>query len=358
MNTVTEPRNGIRLEARGPVGMLVLSRPETLNALTIDMVLALSEGLRKLESDNAIKMIIISSDSERAFCAGGDMKQIRQHALNGDHEAIRHYFTNEYALNLSIAKCRKPYLALIDGIAMGGGLGVSVHGQYRVVTEKAVMAMPESRIGFFPDVGASWFLPRLPLRCGYWLGLTSASVKGIEAVETGLATHHVASDALDSLLDALQAALQDDDCSSCDEACRVVEQVLASETSESESSGDSGSSIHEESNREAQRQSFQQILTQRAHWFADDDLTAIRARLQQDTEHSTDAKLILSLLDSASPHSLDMTLSLFRQTHGLELEDCLQLELQLAQEACRHPDLVEGVRAVLVDKDRTPHWSQ
>ncbi len=348
MNTAAEPQNGIRIDTRGPLGMLIMSRPATLNALTIDMVQALSTGLRRLESDNAIKLIIICSDSERAFCAGGDMKRIRQHALNGEHDAIRHYFTHEYALNLAIAKCRKPYLALIDGVAMGGGLGVSVHGQYRVVTERALMAMPESRIGFFPDVGASWFLPRLPLRCGYWLGLTSASVSGFEAVEVGLATHHVASGSLDALLSALEATLQDESCHSCDEACRIVERVLADV---------SGVSGHGESRPSEDVEAFRQVIARRAHWFCDDDLASIRARLQADTDQSEDATLMLSLLDTASPYSLDTTLTLFRQASGLELEDCLQLELQTAQEACRHPDLVEGVRAVLVDKDKKPRWA-
>lgn len=349
MNTAAEPQNGIRIDTRGPLGMLVMSRPATLNALTIDMVQALSAGLRQLESDNEIKLIIICSDSERAFCAGGDMKRIRQHALNDEHDAIGHYFTNEYALNLAIAKSRKPFLALIDGVAMGGGLGVSVHGQYRVVTERALMAMPESRIGFFPDVGASWFLPRLPQRCGYWLGLTSASVSGREAIEVGLATHYIASESLDALLCALEAALQDESCHTCDEACRIVERVLAEETDES---------VSDDSRSAEEAEAFRQVIAQRAQWFSDDDLASIRARLQADAEQSEDATHMLALLDSASPYSLDTTLTLFRQASGLELEDCLQLELQTAQEACRHPDLVEGVRAVLVDKDKNPRWAE
>ncbi len=354
MNMDSDTHTGIRLDTRGPVGLLILSRPDTLNALTIDMIQALATGLRSFEADNDIKLIVICSDSPRAFCAGGDMKQIRQHAIDDDHEAIRHYFTHEYGLNLAIAKCRKPYLALIDGVAMGGGLGVSVHGRYRVVTEKALLAMPESRIGFFPDVGASWFLPRLPRRCGYWLGLTSASVKGAEAVAVGLATHHVPSESIDALLEGLHSALQLDSCSSCDEACRVVEQVLAEH-------GQATSAMNGSDQNDKQAlddiRSFEQTLMQREAWFADDDLQAIRTRLQQDSGQSADAAQLLSLLDSASPYSLDITLALFRQASGLELEDCLELELEAAQTACRHPDLVEGVRAVLVDKDRNPSWT-
>ena len=170
--------DSIRVEKQGAIGFLVLSQPSTLNALTLDMVDALHGGLRVLEADASINIIVIRSSSNRAFCAGGDMKRIRQYCMDKNFEAVSRYFSNEYALNLAIARCSKPYLALIDGIAMGGGLGVSVHGRFRVVTEKALMAMPETRIGFFPDIGASYFLPRLPSRCGYWLGLTSETIKG------------------------------------------------------------------------------------------------------------------------------------------------------------------------------------
>lgn len=349
MNTDSEPQNGIRVETRGPLGTLVLSRSATLNALTIDMVKALNEGLRNLESDNAIKLILIRSDSDRAFCAGGDMKQIRQHAMNGEHDAIRRYFTNEYTLNLSIARCRKPYMALIDGVAMGGGLGVSVHGRYRIVTEKALLAMPESRIGFFPDVGASYFLPQLPQRCGYWLGLTSASVKGRQAVQVGLATHYLPGESIDTLLDTLEAALQSDAVSQGDGACQVVDDILATATKQ-QLEGEERAAVDD-------CEAFERVLAKRAHWFGDDDIEAIRTRLQQDADDSEDAAHLLALLNSASPYSLATTVQLFRQTSGLALEDCLQLELLAAQEGCRHPDLIEGVRAVLVDKDRNPQWA-
>lgn len=342
-------RDGVSTRVRGPLGMLVLSRPATLNALTIDMVKALNAGLGMLEADNDIKLIIICSDAEKAFCAGGDMKQIRQHVLDDDHDAIERYFTHEYALDLAIARCSKPYLALMNGVAMGGGLGVSVNGRFRVVTEKALLAMPESRIGFFPDVGATWFLPRLPLRCGYWLGLTAASIRGHEAVQTGLATHYIHSGSIEPLLDTLATSLQTESITSSDEAFATVEQVLTTAAAEHQPSSDT-------------IDAFDQVLAKRADWFADGDVDAIRSRLQeavsQSAEHSDDAAHLLALLDSGSPYSVQITLALFRKAQGMALEDCLQLELVAALQACRHPDLAEGVRAVLVDKDRNPQWAR
>lgn len=330
--------NSVRVERQGAIGYLVLSQPATLNALTLDMIKALHAGLQELEADAVVKLVIIRSDSQRAFCAGGDMKHIRQLCLDENFDAVGRYFTNEYALNLAIARCSKPYLALIDGIAMGGGLGISVNGRFRIVTERALLAMPETRIGFFPDVGASHFLPRLPARCGYWLGLTSASVTGIQAVQSGLATHHIASDDINQLLQSLQTALQHESVTVTN-AETTVAQCLATLAIPSQTDDNDG---------------FANVIKARAAWFADDDIEAIRNRLQ--AADSDDATHLLSLLNSASPYSLMTTRDLFRSASGLDLAACLQLEYAAAQAACRHPDLVEGVRAVLVDKDRNPAW--
>ena len=183
----------VRVETNGAIGELILCNDRTLNALTHADINALHAGLAAHEANPLVRAVLIRSESDRAFCAGGDMKQIREHVLAEQFDAINAFFTDEYALNLAIAQCTKPYIALMHGIAMGGGLGISVHGSVRIVTESSILAMPESRIGFFPDVGASYFLPRLPRRAGWWLGLTAASVKAQEAVQVGLATHFVQS---------------------------------------------------------------------------------------------------------------------------------------------------------------------
>ncbi|NND92978.1 MAG: enoyl-CoA hydratase/isomerase family protein [Granulosicoccus sp.] len=329
------------MDTHGTIGHLVLSQPATLNALTLEMVQSLHAGLDSLENDDTVRLIIIRSASSRAFCAGGDMKHIRQLCLAEDYAAVEEYFSREYALNLAISRCTKPYLALIDGVAMGGGLGISVHGRFRVVTERASMSMPETRIGFFPDVGASWFLPRLPQRCGYWMALTAAPVTARQAVQAGLATHYLASDSLTALVQTLQGDLQTDAASEISVES-VVERTLRR--------------LSPVDNEQAAARQFQDTLRQRARWFVDDDLPGIRARLHRASNEFDDAAWMLSSLDSASPYSLATTIDLFQQARGLDLRACLQLEFATARAACRHPDLIEGVRAVLVDKDRHPDW--
>jgi len=261
-------------ERVGTVGYLTLNSPATLNALTLDMVQALRTGLSQHQDDSQVGVIVLRSAVEKAFCAGGHMKRIRELQLEGNTTAIEQFFTEEYALNIAIAQCAKPYVSLVDGVAMGGGLGLSVHGSHLVATEKAIMAMPESRIGFFPDVGASYFLHRLPKHSGTWLGLTAAPVRGAE----------------------------------------------------------------------------------RSAWFEGFDAKQIHQRLQNSAEDNTDAKHLLELLNAGSPHSVKTTLSLLKSSLNLPLADCLSLEKELAVKGCTHPDFIEGVRAVLVDKDKNPNW--
>lgn len=329
----------VMVDRVGSVGYLTLNQPSTLNALTLDMVDALHSGLTRHEADPAVAVIVVRSNNEKAFCAGGDMKKMRQHQLDGELDAIATFFTREYALNLAISRCSKPYVSIIDGVAMGGGLGISVHGSHVVVTERALMAMPESRIGFFPDVGASYFLQRLPYDSGHWLALTAQSVRAQEAVLTGLASHFLPSESLPSLLQRLEQSpphpdgyAQKDD--SVNRVSAIMEPWLASAADER----------------------FEQTLADRQRWFADLDIARIRQQLTLAAADNDDAARLLTLLDGASPLSLDCTVSLFRRTQGLSLEACLAQELELTTQVCAHPDFVEGIRAVLVDKDRRPAW--
>lgn len=332
---------GILIETIGPIGHLILSQPATLNSLTLEMITALQDGLNQHESDPSVQVIIIRSNSERAFCAGGNMKLIRELSMAGDFATIDEFFKHEYALNLAIAQCKKPYIAIIDGVAMGGGLGLSVHAKTCVVTERAVLAMPESRIGFFPDVGASYFLQRLANNAGLWLALTTAPVKGVQAMQVGLATHFVQRDALSRLFADLQAQLMQEN-QSPDEC---VTQCLAKASSTSDN----------QKNAQPDNQQFAAILDARAQWFKDADINLIRQRLQNASE-SEDAQHLLQLLNDASPHSVTTTLKLFTKTKGKSLSECQDSEYQLSVACCKHPDFIEGVRAVLVDKDRNPIW--
>ena len=175
----------------GRIGRILMNRPKALNALDIGMIRGIATALEQWRNDPHVHAVVIEGAGERAFCAGGDIIAVRQASMERRHQDVEAFFAEEYALNAEIAAYPKPYIALIDGICMGGGIGVSVHGAYRVASEHAMFAMPETAIGFFPDVGASYFLPRLPGSIGMYLALTGARVLGADAVHSGLATHFV-----------------------------------------------------------------------------------------------------------------------------------------------------------------------
>ena len=196
-------------DVTGNIGELILNRPAALNAIDLPMVRALRAGLDAFVANADVHAIILRSAGEGAFCAGGDVRHLRSLVLRGEYDLVRDFFTEEYALNAAIAACPKPYVSLIDGICMGGGLGLSIHGRYRVVTERARLALPETAIGFFPDIGASFFLPRLPGASGLWLGLTGARLEGSQAVALGLATHYVPAVRLAALHAALRSSRED-----------------------------------------------------------------------------------------------------------------------------------------------------
>ncbi|MFK7996325.1 MAG: enoyl-CoA hydratase/isomerase family protein [Granulosicoccus sp.] len=332
----------VKLQQNGAIGELMLCSPKTLNALTHTDIQAVRSGLARFEADATVRAIVIRSDSERAFCAGGDMKRIREHILAKRFDDIERFFTDEYALNLAISRCQKPYIALMNGIAMGGGLGISVHGHFRVVSENSRLAMPESRIGFFADVGASYFLPKLPHRAGYWLGLTSVSVKGHEALLVGLATHYIKSESFGALQEELAARLLALDCDAPkEEMHNAVRSTL-----------DAFSAPCPDDN-------FVTILAQREQWFADNSLDAIQDRLAAATNAGDeDAAQLLALLEAGSPYSARSLMSLLENASNKTLQQCLELELALGAEAVRYPDCAEGVRAVLVDKDQSPAWAR
>jgi enoyl-CoA hydratase len=307
-------------------GVIELDRPRALNALDLTMVRLITEALLAWRDDDAVRSVVVRSTSPKAFCAGGDIRAMRDAGVRGDDATVRTYFAAEYAMNLLIARYPKPYSALVDGYAMGGGLGVSVHGSARVVTERALLAMPETAIGFFPDIGASHFLPRLPGAVGRWLALTGARISGAAAVETGLATHYVPA----AELPALEALLLDG-----------AEPVTAL---------DRFAAVPPPSELAGHRAAVDRC-------FGAPDLAGVRARLAAEDADRDWAEEILAVLDGASPMSLRITWDLMAAGAGSSLEDCLARELELAVRTAREPDFHEGVRALLIDKDRNPSWS-
>jgi enoyl-CoA hydratase len=323
MDTTAPP---VTTRAGDGTGVIELDRPGALNALDLTMVQLITEALQHWRNDDAVRSVVVRSSSPKAFCAGGDIRAVREAGVRGDDAAVHSYFCAEYALNLLIARYPKPYTALVDGYAMGGGLGISVHGSAMVVTERATLAMPETAIGFFPDIGASHFLPRLPGMVGRYLALTGARISGAAAVECGLATHYVPA----AELPALEALLLQ----GAEPAAALRRCATPAPCSELAGHRDAI-----------------------ARCFSAPDLAELRARLAGEDADREWADETLALLDGVSPMSLRITFDLLRAGAGSSLEDCLARELDLARRTAREPDFHEGVRALLIDRDRRPAWS-
>jgi enoyl-CoA hydratase len=305
----------------GRVGHILLNRPRILNALDGAMIDLIAGALDEWRDDASVELVVIEGAGGRAFCAGGDIRAIRAASVEQRHDEIAAFFTAEYALNRDIAEYRKPYVALIDGICMGGGIGVSVHGSTRVVTEHALFAMPETGIGLFPDIGASYLLPRLKGQVGMYMALTGARMTGADAAFVGLATHFTTREVIAGLPDAL------------------AEKGIGALT---------GIEIPYEAPIAAH-------IAEIDRCFSADSVLGIVERLSaEDTEWS---RQTLITLRAMSPSSVSWTFDLIRAGARRSLRECLAAELALTAKVTAHPDFIEGVRAVLVDKDRQPKWS-
>jgi enoyl-CoA hydratase len=313
----------VRVERRGSAGFLILNRAPALNALTLNMVRGITAALNAFERDGAVQRIVVCGAGERAFCAGGDIRWLYERGQAGDHAAQSAFFREEYTLNARIKRFPKPYISLIDGIVMGGGVGVSLHGSRRVATEKAVFAMPEVGIGFFPDVGATYALPRLPHRFGVAMALTGLRAPGPDMVALGLATNYVDSARLSALAEALERPGDTD-------------AILA----EFASPGPPSKLLAEAA------------LVETA--FAQADLANIESALKSDG--SDFARRLLDMLATKSPTSLAIALKQMQVGSTLSFEDCMRVEFRVVTRICRGHDFYEGVRAAIVDKDNRPQW--
>ncbi|MDJ0387602.1 enoyl-CoA hydratase/isomerase family protein [Roseomonas sp. E05] len=307
---------------QGAVGRLLMNRPRALNALDLPMIDAMAEAIAAWREDESLRLVLLEGAGDRAFCAGGDVRRVREQVLAGDYDSVEAFFSHEYAVNGAIAAFPRPWVSLIDGVCMGGGIGVAVHGSHRVVTEHAMLAMPETAIALFPDVGTSYVLPRLAGGLGRWLALTGGRLKGAEAVEAGLATHFVPRERLGELHAALLA----------EGDARVVERFAAP----------------------VPPGRIAALLPAIDRCFAHDERAAIESALR--AEDSDWAREQLAILEHVSPTSVAVTLELLKRGAALDLPACLEMELSLTRGVTRHPDFAEGVRAVLVDKDNAPRW--
>lgn len=310
------------------VGTITLDRPEALNALNTTMIRSIHDALDAWES-HPLDAVIIKSADPKYFCSGGDIKSIRKQVLEGNVEASEDFFVTEYKLNSRLATYSAPVVSLISGACMGGGVGLSIHGKFRIVTQSAVLAMPETAIGFFPDVGASYFLSRLPGSLGMYLALTGHRMDYRDALYCGAATHYVPEHILSEIPELLRQRQG-----------QPVAQTLS--TLSGRKHGTEGHLAEYRSEID---------------WcFSAPSLAEIRDRLHEvDNAWSRDAG---ESMDRSSPQSLETTLGLLRWGAQLSLDECLRMEFRMARIAIRSNDFIEGVRATLVDKDRRPSWSQ
>jgi enoyl-CoA hydratase len=310
---------------RGRIGWITLNRPAALNALTHGMARAMDDRLRAWVRDPAIFAVAIEGVG-KAFCAGGDIRALHGAMKSGDR-LTRDYYRDEYRLNRLIATYPKPYVALVDGVVMGGGVGVSVHGRYRVVGDRVAFAMPETGIGFFPDVGATFVLPRMPGEIGTYLGLTGARLGPADSVYAGFATHYVPSAVWPALTESIAAA--------ADEA--ALGAAIAGHAADP---GEPPLARHREAIDRC---------------FAGATVEAILGALAAEGGPWSDETG--ANLAAKSPTSLKVALRQLRLGRTLGLDDAIRLEFRLTRRFVRGWDFPEGIRAVIIDKDNRPRWS-
>lgn len=324
----------ILFEQRGRLGLITLNRPEALNALTYGMVLALDAQLDQWAGDDSIAVVAIRGAGDKAFAAGGDIRALHEAGQGGASGAKNfRFFRDEYRLNTRIKRYPKPYVGLMDGLVMGGGVGVSVHGIRRIATERTVFAMPETGIGLFPDVGATYVLPRLPGEAGMWLGLTGARLKAADALACGICDLWVPSGVQDEVLDAL-AALDigaREPLEALDWALEAFARVPDQETV---------LDVHRE---------------RIDRCFAGQSVEAVLGHLEKDGHYWAEEQRAAIL--TKSPTSTRIAFRQIREGAALAFEDCMRLEYRLARYCMTHVDFYEGVRAVILDKDGAPQWS-
>ncbi|MCU1614368.1 MAG: 3-hydroxyisobutyryl-CoA hydrolase [Frankiales bacterium] len=320
MSAAEEP---VLVRAYDGIGHLTLNRPRAINALSHDMVRIIHAALRRWREDDAVRTVVIDGAGERGLCAGGDVRAIYDDARAGTQESLA-FWSDEYRLNAEIARYPKPVVALMDGIVMGGGVGISAHARHRVVNETSVIAMPEVGIGFTPDVGGTYLLSRAPGELGTHLGLTSDRMDAVEAIYCGFADSWVPGDRRADLLAALAAG-------DADEALAKLAVPVPHEST---------------------------LAGQRA-WidscYSADTVEEILDRLIKHGGNA--AQAAAGRLAELSPTALKVTLRAFREARSdPALEDSLERELRIAVRSLAGHDFPEGIRAQVIDRDRKPFW--
>ena len=333
---MTAQATGIAIEPdliarrEGAVGVIRLNRPKAINAVTLEMFRDIEKALDEFEPDPSIGLILLEGAGERGLCAGGDIRALYESSkVKGDLGKI--LWREEYILNARIAKFPKPYVAFMDGIVMGGGVGLSAHGSHRVVTEKTKLAMPEVGLGFFPDVGGTFLLSRSPGEIGTYFGLTGQTMNGPDAVYAKFADTVVPAGKLAALREALVNLRAGVDAA---EVKAVIDGFSTGEVAGPVAA----------------------LQAKIDRWFAHDRMGDIVADLERDGSEL--AQSTLKTLNEKSPRGMVVALKLLRLARpSSSLEECLMREYRAALEVFRSDDFREGVRAAVIDKDRNPRWS-
>ncbi|PBC01846.1 enoyl-CoA hydratase/isomerase family protein [Mesorhizobium sp. WSM3860] len=312
----------IRFERLGKAGVVTLTRPQALNAVTHRMVKALGRALDAWEGDAGVAVVVVKAEG-RAFSAGGDILHIYEAGRAGKPPVD--FFADEYRLNARIARFSKPYVALIDGIVMGGGVGISFHGSHRVLTENAQFAMPEVGIGFFPDVGASHLLPDLGGSFGMYLGLTGNRIRYGDALWSGLATHAIKAEDQAGLLDELAT------------------------------SGDANAELRDffiPAKRETEPQDLESIVRH----FSQPSLADLVASLERASATDAFAAKTLATIRTRSPTSLNVAWREISAGSTLSMDECMKMEFRILNRMLAGHDFYEGIRAAIIDKGSKPAW--
>jgi len=327
--------SSVETRLKGGLATVTLNRPKALNALNLDMIRQLEPLLRGWEgAASGVAVVAVRGAGGKAFCAGGDIRAIT--AVPGGPEQ-REFFREEYRLDQLVGRLNIPYIAIMNGITMGGGVGISVNGRFRIATEKTVFAMPETAIGLVPDVGGGWFLPRLPGQLGMFLGLTGHRLKGWDCLKAGVATHAVKEENVETLLSDL---------------------VRLTETKENITEADVEAVLSEHTPEEALDHTFS--LAEHGdtidRTFNGETVEEIISRLEREPQSAL-VKRALAALAAASPTSLAVAHRQIRTGGQLaSLAEVLQMEHRLVLRCCQDKDFYEGVRATLVDRDNSPAW--
>ncbi|MFW5680015.1 MAG: enoyl-CoA hydratase/isomerase family protein [Pseudomonadota bacterium] len=315
----------VECRIEGRIGRIHLNRPKALNALTHPMVVEIGRSLARWHDDDRVIAVLVTGEGERAFCAGGDVREIWRLGREGQKAEALRFFHDEYRMNWRIKHFPKPYVSLLDGIVMGGGVGLSEHGSHRVATEATVFAMPETAIGMFPDVGGTYVLSRLQGGIGRWLALTSERLGAADALEAGIASHYVPRAKLAEVRTRIERALAPE------EVVHAVEDVA-----EPPPPGEVAARSHEI-----------------ASVFGHDRIEAIRAAAME----SDWGRAQWATLEKRSPTACRLALEQLRRGRTLDFDACMVLEYRIVHRILDGHDFYEGVRAVLVDKDHAPRWS-